>query len=58
MSILTCKASTLLIYPMSVDECRSEHMGVLEKNKSENYATSRGKRLGDTRMQGSQGKPP
>lgn len=47
---MTCKVFILFIYFMFVDECRLEYMGVLEKNKLENYVIFRGKRFGDIRM--------
>lgn len=53
MTILTCKASTLLIYPMSVDDV-DQRIWDTKNNKSEHYGNSESKRLGDTRVQDSQ----
>lgn len=49
MTILTCKASTLLIYPMSVDDV-DQRTWDTKNNKSEHYGNSESKRLGDTRV--------
>lgn len=55
---LICKEFVLLIYSISVDDILvDQRIWDIENNKSENYGNSKGKRLEDTRVQGSQGKP-